>query len=30
MFAADNGHIDMVLALIKANANMNDKNNVNI
>jgi ankyrin repeat protein len=30
MRAAYNGHIDIVLALIKANANVNDKNNVNI
>jgi ankyrin repeat protein len=30
MIAAISGHIDIVLALIKANANVNDKNEVNI
>jgi ankyrin repeat protein len=30
MYAAVDGNIDIVLALIKANANVNDKNKVNI
>ena len=30
MMAANNGHINIVLALIKANDNVNDKNKVNI
>jgi ankyrin repeat protein len=30
MIAAIYGHIDTVLALIKANANVNDKDKVNI
>ena len=30
MIAAINGHIDTELALIKANANVNEKNKVNV
>ena len=30
MYATNNGHTDIVLALISANANVNDKNEVNI